>query len=187
MRLYQGWARINASVNTHARFYDYIDALTNQINRQVTLTYALLTSEINSTRMTYIMMTDKRACEKRIFNLRLEPYWFVTARYDQRQICCRIVRRVLNIDRLCRSCWHYSYDLHVVMKIDYDYKQLKNNHNWSVPWISLTWIVTGWWSATLPTAVLIDALLHVQCWAAVYATVDWNILADCQTNPQQIN
>jgi hypothetical protein len=27
LRLYQGWARINARVNVHAMFHDYIDAL----------------------------------------------------------------------------------------------------------------------------------------------------------------
>jgi hypothetical protein len=31
MRLYQGWARINALVNAHARFYDYIDVLTSEL------------------------------------------------------------------------------------------------------------------------------------------------------------
>jgi hypothetical protein len=31
MRVYQGGARINASVNAHARFYDYIDALTSEL------------------------------------------------------------------------------------------------------------------------------------------------------------
>jgi hypothetical protein len=32
MRLYQvRWARINASVNVHVMFYDYIDALTSEL------------------------------------------------------------------------------------------------------------------------------------------------------------